>query len=259
MMIAAQFYRLALLFRSRHLDYLHQRIDALPYVSIGKRRMNGKEVEVVRVYQHENEAKKRLQFNAASPKSAKWKSLMEEKAGLVFRENNLEFKSYLNRPLDKPANNTQEPVPSMRFDQFGKDAFDRLEELNDKTIQGGYEYDGHLFRSKSELMMAQMFKELGLEYKYERLLGFGQTRYYIDFAVYCPETGRFFFIEHFGRMSDENYRSKAFQKITCYTQNNYIEGLDILYTYELADGGFFIDVLKCKILSVVAAQLMLSR
>lgn len=258
-MIAAQFYRLAFQFRSRHLTFLHQRIDAIPNISIGKRMMNGKSVEVIRVYQHESGNSKRLQFNASSPKSDKWKTLMEEKATLLSRENNLEFKSYLNNPLDKPSDNIHVPVQDIRNDQFSKEAFDRLKELNDTTIQGGYEYDGHLFRSKSELMMAQLFNELGLEYKYEILFVSGQTRYYIDFAVYCPETGRFFFVEHFGRMSDENYRSRAFQKITCYTQNRFIEGLDILYTYELAEGGFFIDVLKSKILSIVAAQLILTR
>ena len=257
-MISAQFYKLALLFRSRHLKYLHKRINKLPNISIGKRKMNGKDVEVIRVYQNVNGTKKRLQFNASSPKSSKWKLLMTEKAALISREKNLEFQSYLNNPLDKSADNTHEAAQNLHQDQFSKVAFDSLEELNDKNIQGGYEYDGHLFRSKSELMMAQLFNELGLEYKYEILFVAGQTRYYIDFAVYCPETGRFFFVEHFGRMSDENYRVRTIQKKTCYIQNRYIEGLDILYTYELSEGGFFIDVLKSKVLAVVAAQLMIN-
>ncbi len=257
-MISAQFYKLALQFRSRHLKFLHERIGSLPNIFIGKRKMNGKEVEVIRVYQNVNGTSKRLQFNAASPKSSKWKLLMTEKAALLSRENNLEFKSYLNNPLDKLTVNEHISDQSLHQDQFSKPVFDSLEELNDKNIQGGYEYDGHLFRSKSELMMAQLFNELGMEYKYEILFVSGQSRYYIDFAVYCPETGRFFFVEHFGRMSDENYRIRTFQKITCYIQNRFIEGLDILYTYELSEGGFFIDVLKSKVLSIVAAQLMIN-
>lgn len=257
-MIAAQFYQLALKFRSRHLSFIHQQTDPLPAISIGKRRINGKDVEVIRVYQHEYNSAKRLQFNTSSPKSDKWKTLMAKKAALISRENNLEFKSFLNRPLDMPADHFTSQKNDIRVYTYSRDAFDKLEELNDRSFQGGYEFDGHYFRSKSELMMAQLFTELGLEYKYEIPVVIGQVRYYVDFAVYCPETARFFFVEHFGRMSDESYRNRTFQKITSYSQNNLIEGLDILYTYELAEGGFFIDVIKSKILSIVAAQVMLS-
>lgn len=252
-MIASQFFRLARISRKKHLAYLESELSGIPLITIGKRTIQGKDTEVIRIYQSQNGKKNKLQFQTNSPKATKWLALKKRQEVLLARKEKLEYRDALETTGRDGVNKAE----SKTVNRFSKEIFDRLVEKCEKDIQNGYSYDGHLFRSKSELMMAQSFNELGLEYKYEVIISFGEETYYIDFAVYSPETGRFFFVEHFGRMSDEKYRSRTFHKITTYSQNNLIEGLDILYTYELADGGFYIDVIKSKLLSIIAAQLLL--
>ena len=252
-MIASQFYQLARKSRKRHLAYLDRELSSLPHISLGRRKVDGKDTDVVRVYKIQNGKRNKMQFMVDSPKATEWLHRKKYQEVLLARKEKIEFREVLETsgPNYTPTNDDKS------VNRYSKEIFDRLLEKCEKNIQNGYIYDGHLFRSKSELMMAQCFKELGLEYKYDVIVSFGDETFLIDFAVYCPETDRFFFIEHFGRMSDETYRTRTFHKITTYSRNNLIEGLDILYTYELSDGGFFIDVIKSKLLSIIAAQLLL--
>lgn len=253
-LIASQFYQLARYCRSRHLAFINKELSVIPTISIGNIKKRGKDFEVISIYESKNGNKNRMRFTTSSPKATKWLRLKERKKVLLDRKEGLEYKNILE------SGNQQEAINSdgKKMPRFSREYFDLLEEKCEMNIQNGYSYDGHLFRSKSELIMAQCFNELGLEYKYEVIMTLGDETFLVDFAVYCPETGQFFFVEHFGRMSDETYRNRTFHKISVYSRHNFIEGLDILYTYELTDGGFYIDVIKSKILSIIAAQLMQS-
>ncbi|MBO4687122.1 MAG: hypothetical protein J5636_01280 [Clostridiales bacterium] len=129
-----------------------------------------------------------------------------------------------------------------------------LKEVEDKTITNGYAHGRHLFRSKSELLIAQLLEELKLEYKYEVIITVDGKRRWPDFAVYCPEIDRFFFIEHLGRMDDRSYRSDNLEKMEAYEKASIRNGIDIIYTTEFGEGFFNLDSLYGKLLGLVVAQ-----
>ncbi len=245
-MIAAEFYNLALLTRKMNLSYIHTAPDGTS-VKLGTKCIKGKNIQVVRVYSDRFESH-RKEYRLNSHKAEEWKHLLNEQQKRASIESNLKFRSELDN------SNLKLDIADKSEQRFSKEAFDNLVERNDPEIKKGHVYDGHNFRSKSEVMIAQIITSLGMEYKYEVEISIGTKKYYADFAVYCHETGRFFFIEHFGLMGDEEYRAHTFQKITIYSKSGLTEGLDILYTFENANSSFYADVYKGKILSVIIAQ-----
>lgn len=249
-MIAAKVYKLAVLMRRLNLEYLHNPDVRTPTIKLGTRIRRNASIPVIRIY---SDVKKPTfnEYKLTSPKSEKWKTLLEEQVRRLDIENHLEFRSELehNESPCKAESSTKQT-------NYSKEVFDSLVEKNDSEIKKKHVFDGHRFRSKSEMLIAQLLKSLGLEYKYDVVVSFDSEVFYIDFAIYCHETGRFFFMEHFGDMGSERYRQRTFHKITVYTQHGLVEGSDILYTYENNEDDFDLNVYECKILSIVAAHAM---
>ena len=245
-MIAAEFYNLALLTRKMNLSYIHTAPDGT-IIKIGQRLICGERTQVLRVYS-ESDMLHRKEYRMDSPNAETWLSALSEQQKRLSIESQLTFR----RELEHSSLTVK--LPEKTESRFSKEVFDKLVERNDPTIKKVHVYDGRCFRSKSEVMIAQIIKSMGMEYKYEVELNMGNKTYYADFAVYCHETGRFFFIEHFGMMGDEEYRAHTYQKITAYTKCGLTEGLDILYTFESTEGSFCFDLYKGKILGIIIAQ-----
>lgn len=254
-MIAAELYKMSLFLRGRRLVFLKDRLKSIPYVSIGKRRKNGIPVSVIRAYLPDDASGSgemhRVQYDLTSRRAHPLLVAKEEREELERKLNSLRFRSILD--VEYPRITTLRNINPIDK-RFSKEVFDQLEELKEDNPVKKHYFDGHIFRSKSELIVAQFLKSLGLEYKYEAIVKVGEQVYYVDFAVYCPETGRFFFIEHLGMMSKDSYRMKNFAKITNYILNGYVEGLDVLFIFEHGDDRFSADAICGKILGVIAAQ-----
>lgn len=157
----------------------------------------------------------------------------------------------------EPMNlNQQGEVHNTLFNQFpySYEDFLKLNELNDLAIVNGYRYGRYTFRSKSEMVIAQLLDRLGLEYKYEPIITIkGKTRY-PDFAVYCPEIGRFFFIEHLGMMDQMKYKMDNLEKMELYESVKIRNGVDIIYTTEFGRGTLDSRAVLGKIMGLVIAQ-----
>lgn len=82
----------------------------------------------------------------------------------------------------------------------------------------------------------------------------GEEQWKPDFAVFCPETGRYFFIEHLGMMDKAHYRIDNTEKIAMYEEAGLRNGIDIIYTTEFARGNFDLDAVFGKITGAVLAQ-----
>ena len=96
-----------------------------------------------------------------------------------------------------------------------------------------YTEKGERVRSKSEKILADKFKLLGIPYRYEcplRLSGFGIV--YPDFTLLNCRTRQEYYLEHFGRMDDEKYSEKAAQKIETYQKGGIFPGEKLLITFE---------------------------
>lgn len=96
-----------------------------------------------------------------------------------------------------------------------------------------YSKKGERVRSKSEKILADMFYDMGIEYKYEcplHLKGYGIV--YPDFTFLSRKTYEEIYWEHEGRMDDPDYVEKAIRKIDQYTRNSIIPGERLILTYE---------------------------
>ncbi len=252
-MVAAQLHQIARQMRRNNIAHIRSELASLPCIRAGSRTNHGSKLEVLRYYTKEQGKRTVHQHDATTEKGVELQSLMKQKEQLTAFLESLP----LQKELECEISSCSEKQ-SINSGRFSKARFDQLVELKDTSISKGLPFDGRLFRSKSEVMIAQYLKALGLEYKYEVIVSIGGKEYYIDFAVYSRETGRFFFIEHFGMMSDDAYRARAFQKITTYLSNGLQEGIDILFTCESANDGFNINMIKGKILGILSAQMLSS-
>lgn len=91
---------------------------------------------------------------------------------------------------------------------------------------------GHTVRSKSEVLIAQALFMHKIPFRYECALKLENSTYYPDFTIRHPETGEYFYWEHFGLMDTPGYSKNAFQKLNIYCQHNIIPTINLITTYE---------------------------
>ena len=244
-----------------------QQIDrAYPSISFGTHLVRGQTMKVVRLRTLEGNKRKTLEFSLSSPKGMQLQSTSRKIILLRKALESLQLDTLsVNRAVCKgtprkiasleeypPVNASSDSAPKALT--FSADEWMSLSEWNDPRITSGYRHGNHVFRSKSELMIAQLLESLGLEYKYEPLIVIGGTERRPDFAVFCPETMRYFFIEHLGLLSDARYRMDAIAKMEQYDKAGIRDGIDIIYTTEFGQGSFDIDSAYGKIAGAILAQ-----
>ena len=211
---------------------------SMPDISFGKHKRNGKYEDVIRFRVVSNGKKKWSEISRAS---SEWSKLFPVAQKCVILKESLEsLKAERLTCLDGLSSrrsgfhNTASSIASDFASQstpsgYSYERWLSLKEVEDKTITNGYAHGCHMFRSKSELLIAQLLEELKLEYKYEVIITVDGKRRWPDFAVYCPEIDRFFFIEHLGRMDDRSYRSDNLEKMEAYEKAGIRNGIDIIY------------------------------
>lgn len=83
---------------------------------------------------------------------------------------------------------------------------------------------GELVRSKSEVIVANVLTELGLDYKYEEPLEIAPHNFRLpDFTIYYK--GKTFYWEHLGMLNVESYRKEWEQKEKWYNDNKLVKQL----------------------------------
>ena len=96
-----------------------------------------------------------------------------------------------------------------------------------------YTERGERVRSKSEKIIADMLYHKDIPYKYEcptSIKGIGTM--YPDFTCLRLTDRKQIIWEHFGMMTDPDYCQKAMKKMDIYAKNGFIQGRDIIYTFE---------------------------
>ena len=88
-------------------------------------------------------------------------------------------------------------------------------------------------RSKSELMLADMYFELGIPYRYEAALYLRGGRVkYPDFTILKVRTREIIYHEHLGMIDNQEYLTAAISKLDEYRKNGIYPGKNLLITYE---------------------------
>ncbi|MBO4474217.1 MAG: hypothetical protein J5750_04815 [Clostridiales bacterium] len=92
---------------------------------------------------------------------------------------------------------------------------------------------GEKVRSKSEVLFANMYFDMGIPYRYEQeiVLADGSKKT-PDFTLLDVKNKRLIYHEHFGRMDDDDYRERNLRKIDEYRRNGIFVGKNLLLTFE---------------------------
>lgn len=88
-------------------------------------------------------------------------------------------------------------------------------------------------RSKSEVMLADMYYELGIPYRYEAELRLQNGKIkYPDFTLLNMNTRKVIYHEHLGLMDNDQYRKSNLIKLDEYRKNGIYLGKNLMITYE---------------------------
>ena len=99
-----------------------------------------------------------------------------------------------------------------------------------------YTKRGERVRSKSEQIIADRLFDAGIPYRYEYPLEYeGNKHIYTDFTVLNKRTRTAYRWEHFGKMDDPQYRRIFFWKVSMYAQLGFIQGVNLIFTFEDRD------------------------
>ena len=97
---------------------------------------------------------------------------------------------------------------------------------------------GDLVRSKSEVIIANMLFEAGIEYEYEKELDLGKDGIRIpDFTIEDAENGSCFYWEHCGMLGDAAYEKHWQAKKVLYAKHDIIEGKNLIVSKDSRNGG----------------------
>jgi len=94
--------------------------------------------------------------------------------------------------------------------------------------------NGEMVRSKSEVIIADNLKRLGIPYKYEAPFKCRDgSILYPDFTLLNIRTRNLVYHEHFGKMDDPKYRDKQFfWKIKKYNNEGIYQGKNLIMSFE---------------------------
>lgn len=106
---------------------------------------------------------------------------------------------------------------------------------------------GELVRSKSEVIIANMLYEQGIEYEYEKELDLGEDGIRIpDFTIEDAESGLCFYWEHCGMLGDAAYSKHWEEKKKLYQKHGIVENDNLIVSKDSMNGG--IDSAEIKAL-----------
>ena len=98
---------------------------------------------------------------------------------------------------------------------------------------------GDMVRSKSEAMIADVYYELGIPYRYECQLKLKDGKIKSpDFTILDVKRRRLVYHEHMGRLDKEDYRTSNLTKISDYMSNGINSCNNLLLTFESEEVAF---------------------
>lgn len=107
---------------------------------------------------------------------------------------------------------------------------------------------GELVRSKSEVIIADALYDNEIEYIYEKEINLNEDGIKTpDFTIEDAESGKVFYWEHCGMMSDAKYRCRWEAKQAVYRKHNIIEGENLIVSYDDENGGIDSQVIRALV------------
>ena len=108
--------------------------------------------------------------------------------------------------------------------------------------------DGRMLRSKSEVIIANMLIDNGVDYEYEKKLPIGNTYKLPDFTFDDAATGSYIIWEHCGMLTDPLYKRRWEEKKKLYALNGFSEEIgNLIVTQDQPNGGIDTEDIQNKI------------
>jgi len=141
-------------------------------------------------------------------------------------------------PYFKPLS---EELSSWMFSPFESNPL-YPEQLLHKTVSGNQ------VRSKSEALIDMYLYIHKIPFRYESALFLGELTIYPDFTIRHPQTGEYYYWEHFGMMDDDFYCKNACSKLQLYASHGIIPSIHLITTYETKDNPLTTEVIEKTIM-----------
>lgn len=155
--------------------------------------------------------------------------------------------------LLSPRRNVRAVEVINKANRYGSDFFDSLADGSCQIENNtGYHSNGRHFRSRSEMMFAEVLDELGLEYKYDVSIRFGGKTVTVDFVIVFREYNRCVFVEYFGRSDDPEYNRRNSGKTEQLAANGIYIGRDLFILSGDSNYTPGIEQIRIQILAIIA-------
>lgn len=93
---------------------------------------------------------------------------------------------------------------------------------------------GEMMRSKSEVLIAEQYYSLGIDFRYEEVIRVGRYEFAPDFG-FLGKNGKPFFHEHAGMMCEAKYRARHEWKMARYQEAGIVPWKNLIITYDYDD------------------------
>lgn len=109
-------------------------------------------------------------------------------------------------------------------------------------------------RSKSEKLIADLLNDMGVYYRYEypiQLKGYYDGVAYVDFYLLNVKERKEICYEHCGMSDDRGYYNDFVFRSNCYTKNGYIQGENLLYSFESSEYPVNLKAIEKQVKSIL--------
>lgn len=107
-------------------------------------------------------------------------------------------------------------------------------------------------RSKSELIICEIFYKYGIEFRYEEVIYINGRRLEPDFIIRRKSDGKIFYWEHCGMMDLPGYRKRYFEKRDLYEFCGIVPWDNLIFTYDREgsiDSNYIESIVKTVLLA----------
>ena len=105
-------------------------------------------------------------------------------------------------------------------------------------------------RSKSELIICEIFYKYGIEFRYEEVLYINGRRLEPDFTIRRKSDGKIFYWEHCGMMDLARYRKRYYEKRDLYEFCDIVPWDNMIFTYD-KDGSIDSEYIEAIVRTVL--------
>ena len=105
-------------------------------------------------------------------------------------------------------------------------------------------------RSKSELIICEIFYKYGIEFRYEEVIYINGKRMEPDFTIRRKSDGKIFYWEHCGMMDLPSYRKRYYEKRDLYEFCDIVPWDNMIFTYDI-DGSIDSEYIESIVKTVL--------